>query len=72
MAIARIIVGEFLTRVGGFEKCRQFEHHGEVKMTDVVVRRMQGGPVVSNADVVDFLHDDGSETFISSNCCERA
>jgi 5-methyltetrahydropteroyltriglutamate--homocysteine methyltransferase len=33
-------VGEFLSRVGGFEKSRRFEHQGEVKYTDVVVRRM--------------------------------
>lgn len=33
-------IGEFLTRVGGFEKCRTFHHQGEVKTTDVVVRRM--------------------------------
>jgi 5-methyltetrahydropteroyltriglutamate--homocysteine methyltransferase len=33
-------VGEFLNRVGGFENCRRFEHQGEIKFTDVVVRRM--------------------------------
>jgi 5-methyltetrahydropteroyltriglutamate--homocysteine methyltransferase len=33
-------VGEFLSRVGGFENCRRFEHQGEIKFTDVVVRRM--------------------------------
>jgi len=33
-------VGEFLTRVGGFEKSRRYEHQGEVKFSDVVVRRM--------------------------------
>ena len=33
-------VGEFLSRVGGFEKCRRYEHQGEVKYSDVVVRRM--------------------------------
>ncbi len=39
-------IGEFLSRVGGFEKCRRFEHQGEVKHTDVVVRRMTDtGPV---------------------------
>lgn len=32
-------IGEFLSRIGGFEKCRRFEHQGEVKYTDVVVRR---------------------------------
>jgi len=43
-------VGEFLERVGGFEKCRQFEHQGEIKMTDVVVRRMQAAEPVFAAD----------------------
>ena len=43
-------VGEFLSRVGGFEKCRQFEHQGEIKMTDVVVRRMQAAESVFAAD----------------------
>src|SRR5262249_56778415 len=43
-------VGEFLERVGGFEKCRQFEHQGEVKMTDVVVRRMHATEPVFAAD----------------------
>src|SRR5262249_31940759 len=43
-------VGEFLERVGGFEKCRQFEHQGEIKMTDVVVRRMQATEPVFAAD----------------------
>ena len=33
-------IGEFLKRVGGFECCRKFEHQGEVKHTDVVVRRL--------------------------------
>lgn len=33
-------IGEFLARVGGFEKVRKFEHQGETKLTDVVVRRM--------------------------------
>ena len=42
----RHYVGEFLQRVGGFEKCRRFEHQGEVKFTDVVVRRMSDeGPI---------------------------
>ena len=34
-------VGEFLSRVGGFETVRPFEHQGEKKFTQVVVRRMQ-------------------------------
>ena len=33
-------IREFLSRVGGFENCRRFEHQGETKLTDVVVRRM--------------------------------
>src|SRR5947208_10243829 len=39
-------VREFLSRVGGFERCRRYEHQGEVKSTEVVVRRMTAaGPV---------------------------
>src|SRR6059036_3202979 len=37
----RHYVGEFLQRVGGFERVRKFEHQGEIKLTDVVVRRME-------------------------------
>lgn len=33
-------IREFLTRVGGFERCRRYEHQGEVKFTEVAVRRM--------------------------------
>ncbi|MCI0685378.1 MAG: cobalamin-independent methionine synthase II family protein [Gemmataceae bacterium] len=33
-------IREFLTRVGGFERCRPFTHQGEEKLTEVVVRRM--------------------------------
>ncbi|HJZ57129.1 MAG TPA: hypothetical protein VKE74_19320, partial [Gemmataceae bacterium] len=33
-------IGEFLRRVGGFERVRKFTHQGETKLTDVVVRRM--------------------------------
>jgi len=33
-------IGEFFNRVGGFENCRKFEHQGEVKFTNVVVRKM--------------------------------
>jgi len=36
----RHYVGEFLQRVGGFERVRKFEHQGETKLTDVVVRKM--------------------------------
>src|SRR5205823_10077700 len=34
-------IREFLTRVGGFERCRRFFHQGETKFTEVVVRRME-------------------------------
>src|SRR5262245_62977503 len=33
-------IREFLTRVGGFERCRRFTHQGEEKLTEVAVRRM--------------------------------
>lgn len=33
-------IREFLSRVGGFERCRRFTHQGETKLTEVVVRRM--------------------------------
>jgi 5-methyltetrahydropteroyltriglutamate--homocysteine methyltransferase len=33
-------IREFLTRVGGFERCRRYTHQGESKLTEVVVRRM--------------------------------
>src|SRR5205085_3828332 len=47
-------IGEFLRRVGGFERVRKFEHQGETKFTDVVVRRMTAtGPVF--ADDARFL-----------------
>ncbi len=43
-------VGEFLRRVGGFERCRKFEHQGETKLTDVVVRPMASGEPVFAPD----------------------
>jgi 5-methyltetrahydropteroyltriglutamate--homocysteine methyltransferase len=33
-------IREFLNRVGGFERCRRFQHQGETKVTAVVVRQM--------------------------------
>jgi 5-methyltetrahydropteroyltriglutamate--homocysteine methyltransferase len=33
-------IREFLSRVGGFQRCRRFSHQGETKLTEVVVRRM--------------------------------
>jgi 5-methyltetrahydropteroyltriglutamate--homocysteine methyltransferase len=43
-------VGEFLKRVGGFERVRKFTHQGETKYTDVVVRKMDGGGSVFGED----------------------
>jgi 5-methyltetrahydropteroyltriglutamate--homocysteine methyltransferase len=34
-------IREFLTRIGGFERCRRYTHQGETKVTEVVVRRME-------------------------------
>ena len=34
-------IDEFLDRIGGFERCRKFEHAGEVKYARVVVRRIE-------------------------------
>lgn len=36
----RHYVGDFLQRIGGFERVRPFHHAGETKMTDVVVRKI--------------------------------
>lgn len=47
-------IGEFLSRVGGFEKVRRYEHQGEVKFSDVVVRRMAAAEPVF-ADDARFL-----------------
>jgi 5-methyltetrahydropteroyltriglutamate--homocysteine methyltransferase len=43
-------IREFLLRVGGFEKVRKYEHQGETKLTEAVVRRMQDGPPVFASD----------------------
>jgi 5-methyltetrahydropteroyltriglutamate--homocysteine methyltransferase len=37
----RHYVGEFVRRIGGFEPIRPFHHAGELKMHDVVVRRIK-------------------------------
>jgi 5-methyltetrahydropteroyltriglutamate--homocysteine methyltransferase len=50
----RHYIGEFLTRVGGFERVRKFEHQGETKLTDVVVGRMSAPEPVFRADA-EFL-----------------
>lgn len=33
-------IGEFLSRIGGFERVRRYEHQGETKFADVVVTRI--------------------------------
>jgi 5-methyltetrahydropteroyltriglutamate--homocysteine methyltransferase len=43
-------IREFLSRVGGFERCRQYVHQGERKTTEVVVRRMQATEPVFAGD----------------------
>lgn len=43
-------IREFLTRVGGFERCRRFSHQGETKFTDVVVRPMTAREPVFTED----------------------
>jgi len=47
-------IGEFLARIGGFEKCRRYEHQGETKYADVVVRRIEASEPVF-ADDARFL-----------------
>lgn len=47
-------IREFLLRVGGFERCRTYQHQGETKTTEVVVRRMEAGEPVFAADA-EFL-----------------
>ena len=32
---------EFLSRIGGFERSREYRHQGEVKLTEVIVRRIE-------------------------------
>ena len=46
----RHYVGEFLQRVGGFQRVRKFEHQGETKLTDVVVGRMSAPEPVFAGD----------------------
>src|SRR5207248_1300891 len=47
-------IREFLTRVGGFERCRRYSHQGETKLTEVVVKRMSANEPVF-ADDARFL-----------------
>ena len=43
-------IREFLLRIGGFERCRKYEHQGETKLTEVVVQRMPDRDPVFAAD----------------------
>jgi len=43
-------IRELLLRIGGFERCRPYEHQGESKLTEVVVRRMNPAEPVFSAD----------------------
>ncbi len=43
-------IDEFLDRIGGFERCRRFEHAGEVKFTRVAVRRIEAAEPVFAED----------------------
>ena len=45
-------IREFLNRVGGFARCRPYQHQGETKTTDVVVRPMQAREPVFADDAV--------------------
>lgn len=49
-------IGEFLDRVGGFEKVRKFEHQGEVKFTSVCTGKMAAAEPVFAKDAK-FLVD---------------
>lgn len=52
----RHYIREFLNRVGGCEPVRSFEHQGQKKYTDVIVKRMQPGDPVFVRDA-QFLVD---------------
>src|SRR5205814_7329067 len=45
-------IREFLTRVGGFERCRRFTHQNETKYTEVVVKRMTASEPVFRDDAL--------------------
>lgn len=50
----RHYVGEFLERIGGFERVRPYHHAGELKLHDVVVRRIKSARPVWTEDA-EFL-----------------
>ena len=50
----RHYIGEFLNRIGGFERARKYRHHGEEKLTDAVVRPIAETDPVFTSDA-EFL-----------------
>jgi 5-methyltetrahydropteroyltriglutamate--homocysteine methyltransferase len=46
----RHYIGEFFTRVGGFERVRRYEHQGQAKLTEVVVGKMSAAEPVFARD----------------------
>lgn len=54
---------EFLSRIGGFERCREYRHQGEVKVTEVVVTRIEAHDPV-------FVRD-ASFLVENTNCCTK-
>ncbi len=54
---------EFLSRIGGFERCREYRHQGEVKLADVVVRRIEARDSV-------FV-DDARFLVENTDCCTK-
>ena len=43
-------IGEFLRRVGGFERRRKYQHQGEIKYTDIITHRMTATEPVFASD----------------------
>lgn len=57
-------IREYLGRIGGFEKCRRYQHQGETKYTDVVVRRIAAsGPVFAEDAAFLAAHTDRCTKF---------
>ena len=55
-------IGEFLKRIGGFEPVRPFQHQGEEKFTDVVVRRIEATEPVFAEDAAFLAENTGRVT----------
>jgi methionine synthase II (cobalamin-independent) len=59
-------IREFLSRVGGFERCRRFTHQGEAKTTEVAVRCMTATEPVFVEDARFLVAPD-----YPSRCCSH-